>query len=1025
MLARSQSDAGARLRRAKSTSSAYSHASPHPVERADPVVTRRHAVAAATAAFDRAYRSEDTSARVDRRPEIPQRKRNTGRASEGSHFPSRQSRSSFDGGLRAGRASHGPEVPHEPESYVSSPAGNSAVSEPAASRLSDSAQHRPRVHATPCPPSSRTVRKSRSMYGTHSCNDGMFPASQALTENLHVRHVNNEKTTKSPATATSSHIRPAEHAVQVSKPPAYQAPGKENVAVEVRGQDLQDVQQPALRTRPSFILGPFKKRQEKTARCSMLAGNVTYDSIAPAPNHRSGDPLLMPATESRPRSMSNSLKSKLKRVFRKPSNNLPVQQIDASRSHFGDYPSVSPAVHSSFGDVPSPDEELLSRARSRTPILKSAPTSPHLVARRSISGRSEGGVSIAKSRVTSWTNSSAGNTVTSRGSKRLSVINEDDRTHESPPTPKQRGLPLLRHLSTKKSRRKLSGSKEYADLYSALVQRIDEVGLMPKNSPGVDNIGGSERPKTIHDTLPSQTRTSSITSKFSRRTRATIRTVSPEERNEDVGIAHGAPLTPKSAYHMQAVLDSDNSPGAEEEKAFEALHQEFSDLTVRRTRPRQTIEVTSPTAEQIANRMERTKNRWKTPLEDSAPVFFPCSAGHGSTGRSAIVSRSVTPQAPSANGADRERSPGDFHAVSEPVPFKLREAVSPSVYSRTTDIHSPRPNDSVVSLARTDCGETGTATIIVGTTAAAYPIGSPTPNKEMRSTRSSRDWRSWLSREVADLTVLPQEDIAIRGQFEVKESKHRREHAQIVDGEYTSIQPDEPAKNRPRKSSRPKLEDRPSSRMNERFPYLETSKIHNPQETRLTRKTSPAVENAATQPVSKENVPANQLGRESRLTRPLSLQQISANLRSDSSLAQYTTNGAEDTKGDASASPSPSKARHTSTRSAHKPKSAADLRGQCSPPSHAATIRRKPVGPAPLDDRTLRHISQGPYGPPATPSPRRNKENNPGVGAAAIGPADGPGRRGAPTSGQRMAADFLRRRAAVETRLASESPVFL
>lgn len=615
--------------------------------------------------------------------------------------------------------------------------------------------------------------------------------------------------------------------------------------------------------------------------------------------------------------------------------------------------------------------------------------------------------------------------MTSRGSKRLSVINEDDRTHESPPTAKQRSLPLLRHLSTKKSRRKLSGSKEYADLYSALVQRIDEVGLMPKNSPSVDHIGGSERPKTIHDTLPSQTRTSSITSKFSRRTRATIRTVSPEERNEDVGVAHGAPLTPKPAYHMQAVPDSDNSPGAEEEKAFKALHQEFSDLTVRRTRPRRTIEVTPPTAEQIASRIERTKNRWKTPLEDSAPIFFPCSAGHGSTGRSAIVSRSVTPQAPSADGADRERSPGDFHAVSEPVPFKLREAVSPSVYSRSTDIHSPRPNDSVVSLARTDYGETGTATIIVGTTAAVYPIGSPTPNEGTRSTRSSRDWRSWLSREVADLAFLPQEDIAIRGRFEVKESKHRREHAQIVDGEDTSIQTDEPAKSRPRKSSRPELEDRPSSRMNERFPYLETSKKHSPQETRLTRTTSPAVEDATTKPVAQENAPANQLGRESRLTRPLSLQQISANLRSNSSLAQYTTSGAEDTKGDASAPPSPSRARYTSTQSAYKPKSAVDLRGQRSPPNHAANIRRKPVGPALLDDRTLMHISQGPYGSCVTPSPRRNKENNPAAGVAAMDPADGPGSRGTPTSGQRMAEDFLRRRAATETRLASESPVFL
>jgi len=484
MLARSQSDAGARLRRAKSTSSAYSHTSAHPAESADPVVVRRHAVAAAATAFDRAYGSEEALKRIDRRPEIPQRKRNTGRTSEGSHFPSRQTsfRSSFDAAPRGGRASRKPELPHKPLSFVSSPTANSIVSEPPALQPLSPAHRRPHVPAIPGPSLKQKLRKARSMYNTDHHNDELS-TNPGMTENSNQFHVKNNVDIKTPVSMMSQNKRLAENASWPLKQPELPALGKENVSVGAREQVPQDALQPALRARPSFMLGPFKKRQDKSNRSSVQTEHVTYNSFAPIPDHTSTGPPAMPMTDGKSRSASNSLKSRLKRVFRKSSNgtpNLPVQQINASRSHFSDYPPDSPAVHPHFEEIPLPDEETLTRARSRTSSLRSTASSPHVVGRRSISGRSEGEVSNAKSRVTSWSNSSAGNTVTSLGSKRLSVINEDDRNQGSPPTPKQQGLPLLRRLSKKMSKRKLSGSKEYADLYSALVQRIDEAGLTAK-----------------------------------------------------------------------------------------------------------------------------------------------------------------------------------------------------------------------------------------------------------------------------------------------------------------------------------------------------------------------------------------------------------------------------------------------------------------------------------------------------------------------------------------------------------------
>ncbi|TKA64293.1 hypothetical protein B0A49_09773, partial [Cryomyces minteri] len=211
-----------------------------------------------------------------------------------------------------------------------------------------------------------------------------------------------------------------------------------------------------------------------------------------------------------------------------------------------------------------------------------------------------------------------------------------------------------------------------------------------------------------------------------------------------------------------------------------------------------------------------------------------------------------------------------------------------------------------------------------------YSLDSPSKSRPpaVHSARSSRDWRAWLSKEVADLEVSPPaEDLTINEQFIARDvtplseklpdkkpspvqSGHQREEAQIVDGEDTSIgdgrpsPPDNPVL--VVKSARPKLDNKTSSQMNERFPMLLTGRKisgqglkkrissqglktwrkispRNAEPTKSVPATAPKKENIASGP--KEEVDSSMLARRRPLSRPQSMQQMSPFARSREDLA--------------------------------------------------------------------------------------------------------------------------------------------
>lgn len=212
---------------------------------------------------------------------------------------------------------------------------------------------------------------------------------------------------------------------------------------QARDKHLQEFQQRSVKHKPSLFLAPFKKRQDKTKeKARRMSSN-----IAPATSSSCNvaeDPVIditvsdfMPQLDSKDRrSFSGSLKSKIKRVFRRTSNkllSLPVQQIEASREYFETI-DVTPPHFAQRTEVPVPDDSLLQRVRSRTPSLEQS--RPRLVrstshsssdgsARSNRSLHSEANVSHnSASRVTSWGTSASGETLTQRAIKRLTVIHE-------------------------------------------------------------------------------------------------------------------------------------------------------------------------------------------------------------------------------------------------------------------------------------------------------------------------------------------------------------------------------------------------------------------------------------------------------------------------------------------------------------------------------------------------------------------------------------------------------------------------
>ena len=208
----------------------------------------------------------------------------------------------------------------------------------------------------------------------------------------------------------------------------------------------------------------------------------------------------------------------------------------------------------------------------------------------------------------------------------------------------------------------------------------------------------------------------------------------------------------------------------------------------------------TPTIEQIEQRVQRSKGRWKTPLEETHMPFFPRSVNRKFATVN-IASTTVSRQTSGEQVAAEQSKVANEMVVGEsqypslptspepprPRPRPLFSPLSPSVYSRNTDGVSILLNDSVMSFDGTnDDDEAGSAIIITSHAVKRHFIGTPSPRRRTESARSSRDWKAWLSHEVMELENLPQEDIAIHERYGTP-GGHCREFTQISEEDTASM----------------------------------------------------------------------------------------------------------------------------------------------------------------------------------------------------------------------------------------------
>lgn len=448
MLARASSDAGTRLRRSKSTSTVH-RPPPHALEPLDPDVAQQHAVAAATAAYTRACKTAEADRTQKRSFELSRAKSTSSRkslGSQGSHFPPRESSvrpiqchngentSSGQGQSRAPTTEKFPSFCPTPGSDGPFSVHSSTVPN---ENLRPNSQSKPNQQSASSSVTSQQIRKARSMYYASSVQTGSPiprpPAKYLITPPL----------TESPAPHPSPallQVRTAPRSPLASPQlPVTVDPGE--TIDKARDRYLQDFQQRQVKHKPSLFLAPFKKRQElcKKKDRPMSAGVLSVSSGSMRPQLgamvESLDDFGMPKQKREKRSLSNSIREKFRKVFKRTSNNsttLPVQQIEASRNYFS-YPTIPTAqlvaLDTGLG-IPSPDDETLLRVRSRTPTIERAPSPLARPISRS-SNRSRGSsrslhseITYPSTRVTSWNDSSAGGTLTQRDIKRLTVIHE-------------------------------------------------------------------------------------------------------------------------------------------------------------------------------------------------------------------------------------------------------------------------------------------------------------------------------------------------------------------------------------------------------------------------------------------------------------------------------------------------------------------------------------------------------------------------------------------------------------------------
>ncbi len=803
MLSRGNSGAATRLRRAKSASSVQTYRPTSSDVVVDPEIAYQHALVAASVAFEQAHGREVKSrSSGEHGTRQPLRNRQSVRFTGPSAVPlkqrsiTRRDAADYRPSLETSKT-----IPHAQRSRREP---SLRTSDSFVTALPDQNEEYVEQRVSSVPSSYRRLRKTKSMVNPDKSS--AFSLVNGFSRPKGHHSLRPQINDTDPRSSQDSRLRRSlsfRRQSTASPEPLRKSIDQDKAVQIARDQFVRQLEQQRVREKTSVVDFAQKRKSAKPFRRTVRTSSTTsYGSAIASPATEALDLPKNQGLGRKARNISISLKSRLKRVFQKPSTIekvMPAQQLDASRPHFGDFMSSFNGTQQRYDHhIPSPDDKTIRRIDSRGPTFRETSAFVEHSSRPGSIRSVENGVGAEKdeSRVSSWGTSTAANslvTLQSRENKRLSTINE--------------GAPY-----------QPSSIRSYGDLGHNSATYTD---------PTRDFSAGS-----LYSRLRREI------AKNERMARIRGETLDEEEQAAG-GLNYVANLTPRGSS-----LGNQQRDGVRMSKSV--IFNPTSVMSGKQSEDSQHTHImiqdpTSLSTDSLHDSLERREiggSPLRRPLHEVKSAFFPPSIhlerNSTSPYRQAMRGSSESDSTPVKPGKALNLSKTGT-AWNEQSPFlQVRNFTdSDSIYSRTTSGNTPGASDCPSSSSEND-ERPGIAVV------ASKPMRwdqslSPSHNRKTSTVQSSGDWKRWLSTEVAQLERKGTTHTRIHDGSSVIILGHKREKAQInVDDvevgrlrltNDTQVQP--MAQQQGLSQSRPILARQGTSdSMVERYPLLEIGAPH-------------------------------------------------------------------------------------------------------------------------------------------------------------------------------------------------------
>ena len=486
-----------------------------------------------------------------------------------------------------------------------------------------------------------------------------------------------------------------------------------------RKQYLRDVEERSLKGNSSSSALGYNHKPQKAFRRSVRSSSInSHRGAIGAPAQATKESALKKGLGYKARSLSSSLKKKLKHVFQRPSDvkdTIPVQQLDASRLHFGEYPSKYTGANQGCHQIPSPDGETLRKARSRESSLGEAPDflENGSSTKNIRSVRVEEGASHL---FASWANPLSGHILaaTQSGEKKRLSVQEHGGLHQ--PSSNNHnfadlGKVLFAPIRTSSAGKQIENSIDSRKIYSALQQEIDDNRCLAqlhgyfrekeKTDDGVE--------ATISEPQRDSLRAQSLHSIL-------LESPSPDHGIETTNLAIVEPIQTSSMNNEIHRIQNRSSDYS--------VQEEFFDM------------YTSLTHQQSAVQDETNDTCPRRPLRESKAAF-PSSTNNDRS--------NVSPYR-RVMGFDGGDETGTRSKLEEDTPIGSRSESgfrSASVYSRTSGGNTPRKNMSSASLTKFETShERGRSIMKILQSPPGESLAPLTRQREFPN--KSKDCQGWM-----------------------------------------------------------------------------------------------------------------------------------------------------------------------------------------------------------------------------------------------------------------------------------------